>query len=317
MLDPHGFVATCNSTHFFIVRKGEVWTSSGKYCLGGITRGRGAGNLPRGRNPGHRKGFLADRRLWRGRGVRDRHLRRHRPGARGRRTRVLECRGPMVERLQQLYRERVERTWRSSSVRDHPHRHVVGPEEPVHGDDAQLRKPRSDTFVSDEPFYGCFLKDTRRPTPDARRGDRGDGLRLAQRRSAAGRARARRRADLVPEAYVAPHGRAGRLRGFRRLHPCLPDPRARADDRCPILRKREAAAFEDFGLERQAEFFEREADRLGHAPPVIDSERRAGRSGRHAVERLCEALGIPWDPAMLAWEPGMPGDGRPLGAALV
>ncbi|WP_317617571.1 aminotransferase class IV [Sphingomonas daechungensis] len=38
MLDPHGFVATCNSTHFFIVRKGEVWTSSGKYCLGGVTR---------------------------------------------------------------------------------------------------------------------------------------------------------------------------------------------------------------------------------------------------------------------------------------
>ena len=39
MLDPHGFVATCNSTHFFIVRNGEVWTSSGDYCLGGITRG--------------------------------------------------------------------------------------------------------------------------------------------------------------------------------------------------------------------------------------------------------------------------------------
>lgn len=39
MLDPHGFVATCNSTHFFIVRKGEVWTSTGDFCLGGITRG--------------------------------------------------------------------------------------------------------------------------------------------------------------------------------------------------------------------------------------------------------------------------------------
>ena len=38
MLDPHGFVATCNSTHFFIVTKGELWTSSGKYCLDGITR---------------------------------------------------------------------------------------------------------------------------------------------------------------------------------------------------------------------------------------------------------------------------------------
>lgn len=40
MLDPHGFVATCNSTHFFIVTKaGEVWTSDGRFCLGGITRG--------------------------------------------------------------------------------------------------------------------------------------------------------------------------------------------------------------------------------------------------------------------------------------
>ena len=38
MLDPHGFVATCNSTHFFIARGGEVWTSTGDYCLGGITR---------------------------------------------------------------------------------------------------------------------------------------------------------------------------------------------------------------------------------------------------------------------------------------
>ena len=38
MLDPHGFVATCNSTHFFIVRRGEIWTSTGQYCIGGITR---------------------------------------------------------------------------------------------------------------------------------------------------------------------------------------------------------------------------------------------------------------------------------------
>ncbi|ASA54329.1 aminotransferase class IV [Vibrio gazogenes] len=38
MLDPHGFVSTCNSTNFFIIRKGAVWTSSGKYCMNGITR---------------------------------------------------------------------------------------------------------------------------------------------------------------------------------------------------------------------------------------------------------------------------------------
>jgi branched-chain amino acid aminotransferase len=43
MLDPHGFVATCNSTHFFVVKgtpeQPEVWTSDGRFCLGGITRG--------------------------------------------------------------------------------------------------------------------------------------------------------------------------------------------------------------------------------------------------------------------------------------
>ena len=39
MLDPHGFVSTCNSTNFFMVKAGQVWTSTGKYCLNGITRG--------------------------------------------------------------------------------------------------------------------------------------------------------------------------------------------------------------------------------------------------------------------------------------
>lgn len=38
MLDPEGFVATCNATNFFIVRRGEVWTSTGQYCMNGITR---------------------------------------------------------------------------------------------------------------------------------------------------------------------------------------------------------------------------------------------------------------------------------------
>ena len=38
MLDPQGFVASCNSTSFFIVRQGQVWTSTGNYCLHGITR---------------------------------------------------------------------------------------------------------------------------------------------------------------------------------------------------------------------------------------------------------------------------------------
>lgn len=40
MLDIHGFVATCNSTNFFIVHRGQVWTSTGQYCMNGITRGK-------------------------------------------------------------------------------------------------------------------------------------------------------------------------------------------------------------------------------------------------------------------------------------
>jgi branched-chain amino acid aminotransferase len=40
MLDIHGFVSTCNATNFFIVRSGEVWTSTGDYCLHGITRAK-------------------------------------------------------------------------------------------------------------------------------------------------------------------------------------------------------------------------------------------------------------------------------------
>lgn len=38
MLDPRGFVASCNSTNFFVVRKGEVWTSTSSYSFKGITQ---------------------------------------------------------------------------------------------------------------------------------------------------------------------------------------------------------------------------------------------------------------------------------------
>jgi branched-chain amino acid aminotransferase len=38
MLDPGGFVSSCNATNFFCVRDGEVWTSTGDYCFNGVTR---------------------------------------------------------------------------------------------------------------------------------------------------------------------------------------------------------------------------------------------------------------------------------------
>ncbi|MFL6776277.1 MAG: aminotransferase class IV [Sphingomicrobium sp.] len=108
MLDPHGFVATCNSTHFFIVRKGEVWTSSGKYCLGGITRGLALEVAREAGIPAIEKDFSltdvygADEAFVTGTfaGI---------VPVREIDGRSLACRGPMVERLQRLYAERVER----------------------------------------------------------------------------------------------------------------------------------------------------------------------------------------------------------------
>ncbi len=57
MLDPSGAVATCNSTHFFIVKGGEVWTSTGMYCLGGITRSNVIACCREGGVPIHEKPF--------------------------------------------------------------------------------------------------------------------------------------------------------------------------------------------------------------------------------------------------------------------
>jgi branched-chain amino acid aminotransferase len=108
MLDPHGFVATCNSTHFFIVRDGEIWTSSGKYCLGGITRGLALEIAREAGIPAFEKDFSltdvygADEAFVTGTfaGI---------VPVREVDGRKLDCRGPMVERLQDLYRRRVEK----------------------------------------------------------------------------------------------------------------------------------------------------------------------------------------------------------------
>jgi branched-chain amino acid aminotransferase len=113
MLDPHGFVATCNSTHFFIVRKGEVWTSSGKYCLGGITRGLALEIARDAGIPAIEKDFsLTD--VY---GADEAFLTGTFAGivpVREVDGRSLTCRGPMVERLQQLYADRIEREVRQA-----------------------------------------------------------------------------------------------------------------------------------------------------------------------------------------------------------
>ncbi|HJL55104.1 MAG TPA: aminotransferase class IV [Candidatus Thalassarchaeaceae archaeon] len=57
MLDPHGFVSTCNSTHFFMVKDGEVWTSTGEFCLDGITRRKVLGLCQENGIPSYERNF--------------------------------------------------------------------------------------------------------------------------------------------------------------------------------------------------------------------------------------------------------------------
>jgi branched-chain amino acid aminotransferase len=109
MLDPHGFVATCNSTHFFIVRKGEVWTSTGDYCLSGITRAnvlkicREAGIVAREKNFSLTEVYSAEEAFVTGTfaGLAPVHTIDGRI--------ISEARGPMVEKLQSLYKALVQR----------------------------------------------------------------------------------------------------------------------------------------------------------------------------------------------------------------
>src|SRR3954452_6559185 len=110
MLDPHGFVATCNSTHFFIVtRAGEVLTSDGRFCLAGITRAnvlevcRASGIPARETTFSLTDVYSASEAFVTGTfaGVVPVRLVDGRVIGDGRR-------GPMVERLQSLYRELVD-----------------------------------------------------------------------------------------------------------------------------------------------------------------------------------------------------------------
>lgn len=161
---------------------------------------------------------------------------------------------------------------------------------------------RTDTFVSDEPFYGAFLKASGADHPMR------DEIVAAMNCDWHGVARtlAGPAPDGSPVWYqkqmwhhmVGPVGYDD-FAGF--THAFL----IRAPERmiASYLAKREGAAFEDFGLERQAEFFAREADRLGHAPPVVDAADILA-APEAVLTQLCAQLGLAFDPAMLRWPAG-------------
>jgi len=67
--------------------------------------------------------------------------------------------------------------------------------------------------------------------------------------------------------------------------------------------KRDDFSLDEIGLPAQADLFDRAADRLGAPPPVIEAEDVLAAPAA-TLSALCRAIGVPFDPAMLAWPPG-------------
>lgn len=161
---------------------------------------------------------------------------------------------------------------------------------------------RPDTAVIDEPFYAFYLKRTGLEHPGR------DAVIASQ--STDWAAVAAMLTGPVPrgravwyQKHMAHHllpgvGRSwidGMANAF-----LIRDPRQVL---ASYARVRAVATLDDLGLPQQCELFRRVADRLGQAPPVLDA-RDILCDPRWALTALCDALGIPFDEAMLSWPPG-------------
>ena len=167
---------------------------------------------------------------------------------------------------------------------------------------------RADCAVSDEPFYGAFLKTSGEPHPmaDAIIADMEcDWENVLTNQSGS-----------VPGGLSywyqkhMPHHMVGPI-SIRDM----PDHRhaflIRAPERvvASYRNKNELRSAEDLGFARLREYFDWEAQRIGSAPPVVDSDAILADPPL-VLERLCKALKMPWDPAMLSWPKGPhPDDG--------
>ncbi|WP_315900245.1 HAD family hydrolase [Qipengyuania aquimaris] len=161
---------------------------------------------------------------------------------------------------------------------------------------------RDDCAVSDEPFYGAFLKATGEPHPLARETiesmdcDWHTVLREQSGDPPGG--------EPVWYQKHMPHHMVGpvSIAAFGdHIHAFL----IRAPERvvASYRKKNELRRAEMLGFAQMRSYFDFECERSGTVPPVVDSDDiLADPEG--VLTRLCEALGIDWDPAMLAWEEG-------------
>ncbi|MEO7504051.1 MAG: HAD family hydrolase [Sphingomicrobium sp.] len=162
---------------------------------------------------------------------------------------------------------------------------------------------RPDTVVSDEPFYGAYLKATGDQQPMAQEVIAAmdtDWTSVA--RAVTGSAPGD--APVWYQKHMAHHmvGPIGvdDLRGLTHAF-LIRDPQRVV---ASYAAKRIAIRPEHLGTARQVDYFEREADRIGRPPPVVDSADIL-RDPTGTLALLCDALGMAWDRAMLSWAPGL------------
>jgi hypothetical protein len=167
---------------------------------------------------------------------------------------------------------------------------------------------RPDTAVVDEPFYACYLAATGRDHPgreDVLASQSTDWCEVAA--ALTGAVPGGRR--VYYQKHMAHHLLPDMGRGWMdhvRHAFLIREPAAML---ASLARVWPGAQLADTGLPQQVDLFRRESDRLGHAPPVVDAgDLLADPAG--VLARLCEALGVEYDPCMLAWSAGpRPEDG--------
>lgn len=160
---------------------------------------------------------------------------------------------------------------------------------------------RSDTAVLDEPLYAHYLAHTGLAHPMAE-------AVIAAGPATADGAIARCLAPLPPgrvsyQKHMTHHWLPHLDPSFLDALTCcflIRHPRAVV---ASYARTRSEPTLADLGFLQQAELFERTCAALGHAPPVIAAEDVLADPSR-ALAALCQAIGIPFEAAMLSWAPG-------------